>query len=420
MSNQFATARLRASVWLNDDIGRQYYQSRARGSTCYSSRVKFSHCNNLMDFRGIARRRLPAPVFHYLDGGADEEISLARNTDAFRDYELLPAQLHDVSHVDLRSRLLGVDVDWPVMISPTGASKLFHAQGEPAVARAADKFGMIYSLSTLGTSTIEQVAAETGGPKVYQLYMFKDRGLTEEWIARCRAAGYTALALTVDVAVSGNRERDFVHGFAVAPRSRLRQALSFGRHPRWLYRALVKKDLEMTNITSSAAAARALEAGVRQFISDQLERSLTWRDVEWLAQKWGGPLIVKGVQTVADCRKSLDSGATAVMVSNHGGRQLDSSPAPVDCIADIADALRDRLEIICDGGIRRGGHVVKALALGANACSIGRAYVYALAAAGQPGVERALGLLRADVERTMALVGCNTVSKLDGSFVRKR
>lgn len=382
--------------------------------------MRIGKCNNLMDFRAIAKRRLPAPVFHYLDGGADDEVTLARNTQAFDDYELLPSQLSDVSTVDLQTTLFGKTVDWPVMISPTGASKLFHGDGEPAVARAAARYGMVYSLSTLGTTSIEDAASATDGPKLYQLYIFKDRGLTEEWIARSKASGYTALALTVDVAVAGNRERDFVYGFGAPPRSRIKQILSFARHPGWLVRVLLRKDLDMLNITTSEAAARAVAAGIRRFIDDELERSLTWKDVEWLAERWGGPLAIKGVQTVDDCRKAADSGATAVMISNHGGRQLDSAPAPVDCIAAVADALHDRLEIICDGGIRRGNHVVKALALGANACSIGRGYLFALAAGGQPGVERALGLLRAEVERTMALLGCNSINKLGRHYVQSR
>ena len=373
-----------------------------------------------MDFRRIAKRRLPTPIFHYMDGGADDEVTLARNTQAFDAYELLSSQLSNVSSIDMKSTLLGQAIDWPVMISPTGASKLFHGDGELAVARAAAKFGMIYSLSTLATTTIEAAAAATEGPKLYQLYIFKDRGLTQEWIDRCRASGYVALALTVDTPVAGNRERDFVHGFGAPPRSRLRQILSFAMHPGWVARAVVRKDLDMVNITTSAAAARAIDAGIRQFIDDELERSLTWKDVEWLASVWNGPLVIKGLQTVDDCRKAADSGATAVMLSNHGGRQLESAPAPVDCIAAVADALRDRLEIICDGGIRRGNHVVKALALGAHACSIGRGYLYALAAGGQPGVERALDLLRSEFERTMALLGCNGVGKLGRSYVQRR
>ena len=373
-----------------------------------------------MDFRRIARRRLPAPVFHYLDGGADDEIALVRNTQAFADYELLPSQLSDVSNIDLRSTIFGQEVAWPVMIAPTGASKLFHGAGEAAVARAAEKTGTVYSLSTLSTATIEDVAAATTAPKAFQLYVFKDRGLTEDWLERCKAAGYIALQLTVDTPVAGNRERDFVHGFGAPPRSRVLQVASFASHPGWLYRALVRKDLEMVNITSGSEAARDWKGGIRKYIDEQLERSLTWKDVEWLASRWPGALAIKGVQTVEDCRKAAESGATAVMLSNHGGRQLESAPAPVDCIAAVADALRDRLEIICDGGIRRGNHVVKALALGANACSIGRGYLYALAAGGQAGVERALTLLRAETERTMALTGCDSVRALGRSHVRHR
>lgn len=378
-----------------------------------------SRCHNIADLRRLARRRLPAPVFHYMDGGADDELTLRRNMRAFDDYELWPSQLSDVSTIDTSSTLFGQAVDWPVMISPTGASKLFHGDGEPAVARAAARFGMIYSLSTLATTSIEEAAAASTGPKMYQIYVFKDRGLTAEFIDRCRESGYVALCLTADTPVAGNRERDFVHGFSAAPRSRLRQVLSFARYPGWLYRALIRKDLEMVNITASKSA-QSIEGSIRDFIDEQMDRSLTFKDVEWLAARWDGPLVVKGVQTVEDCRKAADAGATAVMLSNHGGRQLESAPAPMDCVAAVADALRDRLEIICDGGIRRGNHVVKALAAGANACSIGRAYLFGLAAGGEAGVERALTILEEEFERTMALVGCNAVDKLSRSYVQRR
>lgn len=378
-----------------------------------------SNCNNIMDFRRIARRRLPAPVFHYMDGGADDEWTLGRNTDAFNDYELLPTQLADVSHINLKSTLFGEPVEWPVMIAPTGASKLFHRAGEPAVAKAAEKFGMVYSLSTLGTTTIEDAAAASVGPKLFQLYVFKDRGLTEDFLARCKQQDYKALCLTVDTPLAGNRERDIVYGMSAPPKFKWRSAFSYACHPGWLYRALVRKDLDLVNITSSKAAAR-IDSGVVEYINSQFDRSLTWKDVEWLAAQWDGPLVIKGVQTVEDCRRAANSGATAVMLSNHGGRQLESAPAPVDCIASVADALHDRLEIICDGGIRRGTHVVKALALGATACSIGRGYLYPLAAGGQAGVERALKLLRTEVERTMALLGCDDASKLDRSYINHR
>ncbi len=382
--------------------------------------MKLSDCNNVMDLRRIAKRKLPSPVFHYLDGGADDELSLARNTDAFNDYELLPTQLSDVSNIDLKTTLFGQPMDWPVMISPTGASKLFHAQGEPAVVRAADKFGMIYSLSTLATTTIEDVAAIGSCPKVYQIYVFKDRGLTAEFVERCKEQKYTALCLTVDTVIAGNRERDFVSGFSIPPKLRLSSALSFARHPGWLARVLLRNDLELVNITSDERAGRRVDSGIMEYINSQFDRSLTWKDVEWLASRWDGPLIVKGVQTVDDCRKAADSGATAVMLSNHGGRQLESTPAPIDCVADVADALRDRLEIICDGGVRRGTHVIKALAMGANACSIGRGYLFGLAAGGQAGVERSLQLLHSEVVRGMTLLGCDSVAKLGRSYVTKR
>jgi L-lactate dehydrogenase (cytochrome) len=381
--------------------------------------MNIKDCNNIMDFRHLARRRLPDSVFHYLDGGADDEWTLGRNTDAFNDYELLPTQLSDVSTIDLKTTLFGQAVDWPVMIAPTGASKLFHRDGECAVIRAADKFGMVYSLSTLGTTTIEAAADAGQGPQMFQIYVFKDRGLTQEFVSRCREKNYAALCLTVDTPVAGNRERDIVHGVSPKPRLKWRGVISYSRHPGWLYRTLVRKDLELVNITSSDAGG-TIRSGAAEYINSQFDRSLTWKDVEWLAGQWDGPLVIKGVQTVDDCRKAANSGATAVMLSNHGGRQLESTPAPVDCIAKVADALHDRLEIICDGGVRRGTHVVKALALGANACSIGRGYLYPLAAGGQAGVERGLTLLKTEVERTMALLGCDSIHKLGERYVQHR
>jgi len=377
-------------------------------------------CFNIMDFRRIAKRKLPAPVFHYLDGGADDERSLRRNTDAFDEYELLPSQLSDVGTVDVRSTLFGKPIDWPVMIAPTGASKLFHRDGEPAVVRPASEFNMPYSLSTVGTTTIEDVGAIGEQPNVFQIYVFRDRGLTRSFIQRCKNCDYTALCLTVDTPVAGNRERDSYYGMMATAKPALRSVPSMLRHPGWLYRAVVRKDMELVNITRGSDAPKFTDMGVMEFIDKQFDRSLTWKDVEWLAAEWGGPLVIKGVQTVADCHKAVDSGATAVMLSNHGGRQLEGAPAPVDCIAEVADALRDRLEIICDGGIRRGTHIVKALALGANACSIGRAYLYPLAAGGEAGVERGLTLLRAELLRTMALLGCDSVAKLGREYIRKR
>ncbi len=379
-----------------------------------------NRCFNIMDFRRIAQRRLPAPVFHYIDGGADDEWSLRRNTAAYDEYELLPAHLSDVSAIDLQSTLFGKSIDWPVMIAPTGASRLFHRDGEPAVARAAAAFNMPYSLSTVGTTTIEEIATIGEHPKVFQIYVFRDRGLTRNFVERCKASRYTALCLTVDTPVAGNRERDHYYGMMATAKPALRSVPSMLRHPGWLYRAVVRKDMELVNVTQVENAPQFTDMSVKDFIDSQFDRSLTWKDVEWLAAEWDGPLVIKGVQTVDDCRKAADAGATAVMLSNHGGRQLEGAPAPVDCIAAVADALRDRLEIICDGGIRRGTHIVKALALGANACSIGRAYLYPLAAGGQAGVERGLGLLRDETLRSMALIGCDSAEGLDERYVRRR
>jgi L-lactate dehydrogenase (cytochrome) len=379
-----------------------------------------SRCFNIMDFRRIAKRKLPAPVFHYLDGGADDEWSLRRNTDAYDEYELLPSHLSDVSSIDTRTTLFGEPVDLPLMIAPTGANGLFHREGEPAVAKAADESGIPYSLSTVGTTAIDDIAAIGSNPKMFQIYVLKDRELTRHFVQRCKDSKYTALCLTADTPVAGNRERDEVYGMMATARPALASVPSMLRHPGWLYRAVIRKDMELVNIASALPNMKFTDTSVKEFLDGQLDRSLTWKDVEWLAAEWGGPLVIKGLQTVEDCRNAANSGATAVMLSNHGGRQLEGTPAPVDCIADVADALRDRLEIICDGGIRRGTHIVKSLALGANACSIGRAYLYPLAAGGQAGVERGLGLLRDELRRTMALLGCDSVSKLGRNYVRKR
>jgi len=379
-----------------------------------------NRCFNIMDFRRIAKRKLPAPVFHYLDGGADDEWSLRRNTDAYDEYELLPSHLSDVSSIDTRSTLFGQPVDLPLMIAPTGANRLFHRDGEPAVAKAADESGIPYSLSTVGTTAIDDIAAIGSNPKMFQIYVLKDRELTRHFVQRCKDSKYTALCLTADTPVAGNRERDEVYGMMATARPALASVPSMLRHPGWLYRAVIRKDMELVNIASALPNMKFTDTSVKEFLDGQLDRSLTWKDVEWLAAEWGGPLVIKGLQTVEDCRNAANAGATAVMLSNHGGRQLEGTPAPVDCIADVADALRDRLEIICDGGIRRGTHIVKSLALGANACSIGRAYLYPLAAGGQAGVERGLGLLRDELRRTMALLGCDSVSKLGRNYVRKR
>ncbi len=375
--------------------------------------MSISRCYNLMDFRQAAKRRLPAPVFNYMDGGADDEWTLRANTTAFDKYELMPRYLVDVSKIDARTKVLGAALDWPVFLAPTGMSRLFHHQKEPAVARAAAKAGTMYSLSTLSTTNIEDVAAASAGPKMFQIYIFKDRSLTEEFVQRCKAAKYTALCLTVDTLVAGNRERDHRFGMSMPPKFGIKSLLSFAMHPEWTLRVLSEPQMRMANVVHKVDAIGTGTMPVMEYINSQFDRSLTWKDVEWLAKQWGGPLAIKGVQSPEDAKRARDAGATAIMISNHGGRQLDSAPAPIDCVAPMRNAVGDALELIVDGGVRRGTHVLKALARGANACSIGRGYLYALAAGGEAGVDRALKLLRTEVERGMALTGCASVAQID-------
>lgn len=383
--------------------------------------MSLDRCFNIGDLRKKAKRRLPAPVFHYLDGGADDEVTLRRNTDAFDDYELNPNYLTDTTGIDLSTEALGVKIDMPVFLSPTGMSKLFHHTGEPAVARAARKFGTLYSLSTLGTTSIEGVAEATDGPKMFQIYVYKDRGLTKEFVERCKAANYDAICLTVDVPVPGNRERDKVNGMTIPPKFGLGSLLSFALRPEWSLNALRDKNFDLANVEQrDDLSVAGKPVSVMEYLSDQIDRTVTWEDAEWLAKEWGGRFLIKGVHSVHDAKRAAEIGAHGVMVSNHGGRQLDGVPACIDALGPIVDATGDKLEVILDGGVRRGSHVIKALAMGATACSIGRGYLYGLGAGGQTGVERALTLLRAEIERDMALLGVTKVSDITREFLVRR
>jgi len=379
-----------------------------------------TRANNIADLRALARRRLPRPVFDYMDGGADDELSLRRNSSAFADYEIIPDVLTDVSRVATETTLFGERVASPLMISPTGLNRMFHADAELAVARATAKHGLLYSLSTLGTTRLEEIAKAFAGPKVFQIYVFKDRGLTSEFVARCKEAGFHGLALTVDTPVAGNRERDRVNGLSLPPRLTVKSFLSFALHPSWSLPALTGSKFDFANVSHRVDALEGGPMSLFDYIGGQFDRSLTWRDVEWLAGEWGGPLAIKGLMTPDDAKRAISSGATGVMISNHGGRQLDSAPAPIDQVAAVRDAIGDGPDVICDGGVRRGGDIVKALAMGASACSIGRPYLYGLAAGGEAGVDRALTLLLDEFERTMILAGVNDVAKLGRRHCRRR
>lgn len=379
---------------------------------------KLERCYNIHDLRERAKSRLPAPIFSYMDGGSDDEETLRRSTDAFSDYELIPRTLVDVEHIDMTTKVLGTEIDWPVIGAPTGMSRLFHHDGELAVARATHDAGTIYSLSTVSSTSIEDVAAETTGPKMFQIYVQRDRGPVTELISRCKEAGYQALCLTVDLPVHGNRERDLYTGMTIPPKLTLMSMLDVLMHPGWCWNYLSKPGFKMANFEHMDMRGEGVDS-LMKYVAKMFDRSVTWKDAEWMVQEWGGPFVIKGILSVDDAVRAADIGASAIMVSNHGGRQLDGTPAPFDQIAEIADAVGDRVEIICDGGIRRGKHVLKALAMGATACSVGRAYLYGLGAGGEAGVARAFSLLRDETERGMALLGCRNVGEITRQHIRR-
>lgn len=382
--------------------------------------MSLRHCRNIEDLRRLAKRKLPAPMFHYLDGGSDDEVSLRRNTDAFEDYELLPNYLRNIEEIDLSTRVLGTDLKLPFFLSPTGMSRLFHHDRELGVAKAAEKFGTLYSLSTVATASLEEIAETVSCPTMFQIYVLRDRELTREFVTRCKAAGFTALCLTVDTPVAGNRERDFVHGMSMPPKFGLKSLWSFGTHPGWALNLLRHRDFRLANVVHRVDALDKGAMSLIQYVNSQFDPAINWKDAEWIIGEWGGPFAIKGLQTAEDARRAKDVGASAIMISNHGGRQLDSTPAPVDCIAAMRDAVGDSIELILDGGVRRGTHILKALAMGADACSLGRAYLYGLGAGGQPGVERALHLLRQELQRDMTLLGCRSLSEVTPQKVRMR
>lgn len=381
---------------------------------------KLTECNNIADLRRLARRRLPAPMFHYIDGGADDERALARSVEAFADYDLLPRHLRDISKIDTSVTLLGQRLAAPLVLSPTGMSRLFHHEAEPGVARAAHAAGLLYALSTMGTTRIEDIASQGPGPWMFQIYVLKDRGLTREFVRRCKASGYQALCLTVDTALAGNRERDRVTGMIMPPKFTLRSFANFAAHPGWSLRFLLNPDFQLANVAHRVDVLGKGSISLIDYVNSQFDRTISWDDVAWLVQEWGGPFVIKGLQSADDAKRAADAGASAVMVSNHGGRQLDSAAAPLDCLPAMRDAVGNALELIVDGGVRRGTHVIKAMALGANACAIGRPYLYGLAAGGQRGVERALQLMMSEIERDLALLGCRSFAEVGPDCLFRR
>jgi|TARA_Y100000310_G_C20699465_1_gene828364 L-lactate dehydrogenase (cytochrome) len=374
--------------------------------------MTLDRCLNISNLRDLARRRLPKPIFDFLEGGAEDEWTARRNTDAFNDYTLMPRTLVDIDNIDMKTTLLGRKIDWPVIIAPTGASALFHHTGESAVARAAADYSTFYTVSTMSNTSLEEIGLLNDAPKIFQIYVFRDRSLIETLIERCRAAKYDALCITVDTPLSGNRERDRASGMSIPPKLTMKSMIHFASRPKFTLDMLYRSQLGLANFsdvinTESSSSQLALE-----FINRQFDRTVTWEDAAWLAEKWGGPIAIKGIMSVDDARRAVDCGATAIWLSNHGGRQIDGVPATIDRLADIREALDDSIEVILDSGVRRGTHVVKALAAGADACAIGRPYLYGLAADGYAGVAHALSILRSELERDLALLGCPTLEAI--------
>lgn len=369
---------------------------------------------SIWDLRAIARRRTPRAVFDYVDGGAETESSLRRARDAFARIEFRPNVLRDVSSVDTSTTLLGQPAALPLILAPTGFTRLMNHEGEPAVARVAGRAGIPYALSTLGTTSPEDLAAAAPGTdRWFQLYLWRDRGASRELLERVAAAGYGALVLTVDTPVAGARLRDVRNGLTIPPALTLQTMADVALHPGWWFNLLTTEPLRFASLTASGGT-------VAELVDRTFDPAVTPADLDWLRATWSRPIVVKGIQTVEDARLVVEHGADAIVVSNHGGRQLDRAPTPLEQLPAIADAVEDRAEVYLDGGILSGSDIVAAVALGARACMVGRAYLYGLMAGGEPGVQRAVDLLGREVVRTMQLLGVRAVAELTPERVRLR
>jgi len=382
--------------------------------------MRLTDCHNIDDFRRLAKHRLPWPVFDYIDGAADDEITKARNTASYADCDLVPNVLAGVAEIDTSVTIMGRKSALPLILSPTALQRVFHWQGERAVARAAEKFGLWFGISSLATVSIEEIGAAISTPKLFQFYYHKDRGLNRSMVERCKAAKFDALALTVDTIVSGKRERCARSGFTSPPRFTLSSALSYAIKPRWALDYLLREKFALPNLDTHVQEGSGEPVSIAGYFNSMLERGMDWKMAEQLREDWGGTFCLKGIMSAADARRAVEIGADAIMISNHGGRQLDGSRSPFDQVTEIVDAVGGKIEIICDGGVRRGTHVLKALSAGANCASGGRLYLYALAAAGQPGVERAIGILKDEIERGMRLMGVTHVDQLNRNRLRWR
>lgn len=381
--------------------------------------MRLRDCHNFHDFRAMAKRRLPGPIFDYIDGAADDEATHRRNSASFERCDLVPNVLRGVGQVDMSVTVMGQKLAMPVYCSPTALQRLFHHEGERAVAAAAAKYGTMFGVSSLGTTSLEELRRLHDTPQVYQFYFHKDRGLNRAMMQRAREAGVEVMMLTVDSITGGNRERDLRTGFSIPFRLTLGGMLQFALKPGWAVNYLTHERFRLPQLDAHVDMGGGAMS-ISRYFTEMLDPALDWDGVAEMVRLWSGQFCLKGVMSVADARRAVEIGCTGIVLSNHGGRQLDGSRAAFDQLAEIVDAVGDRIDVIMDGGVQRGSHVLKALSLGAKAVGLGRYYLYPLAAAGQPGVERALGAMRAEIERGMKLMGCSSVAELSRENLRFR
>ena len=381
--------------------------------------MRLQHCHNFQDFRKLAKQRLPSPIFNYIDGAADDETTYRQNTASFERCDLVPNVLRGIETVDMSVTVLGQKLAMPVYCSPTALQRLFHHQGERAVAAAAAKYGTMFGVSSLGTVSLEELRKAHDTPQVYQFYFHKDRGLNRAMMQRAKEAGVNVMMLTVDSITGGNRERDLRTGFSIPFRLSLGSMMQFALKPMWGINYITHERFKLPQLDDHVDMSGGAMS-IAQYFAEMLDPSMNWDDVAEMVRMWDGQFCIKGVMSIDDVKRAIEIGCTGIILSNHGGRQLDGSRAAFDQLAEIVDAVGDRIDVIMDGGVQRGTHVLKALSLGAKAVGVGRYYLFPLAAAGQAGVERALGHMRAEIERDMKLMGCRSIDELSRKNLRFR
>ena len=399
---------------------RSVVRLRSRGENRTSRKLRLAA--NVDDLRRIAQQRLPRGVFDYIDGGAEDELTLDRNIKAFRKTIFRPRVLRGIESIDSSTTLLGRHLEFPLVLAPTGFTRIADPDGEIAVIRAAARAGVPFTLSTMGTCSIED-CAKAAGPKArlwFQVYTWRNRSLLRSLVDRAAEAGFEALCVTVDTPVLGRRERDIRRGFTLPPEIGLETLIDGLRHPSWTWRFLRSEPIRFASAVGADGGDGSSAIDLAEYMASQFDPTLSWQDLEWFRSIWKGPIVLKGIQTVADARLAVESGIQAIVVSNHGGRQLDGAPVPLEILPSIVQEVGDSLEVICDGGVRRGSDIVKAVALGASSVMAGRLYLYALGAAGEAGVDHVLDLMKTGMERTMALIGSSSVDSLNPELVELR